>query len=404
MYKFVSGGVCAAKGFRASGIHCGIRAGKTKKDLALIVSDCPANAAAVYTTNLVKGAPIYVTKKNLENGKASAVVCNSGIANTCNANGIEMAQAMCNITADALGISAEDVIVASTGVIGMPIDIEPIRNGMPSLVKSLSYNGSPDAEAAIMTTDTVPKEFAAVASINGKDVSIGGIAKGSGMINPNMATMLSFITTDASVEPDVLQGLIKSAADQTFNRVSVDGDTSTNDTLAIMANGMSGVKIEEGTAAYAQFAECLNAVCTQLARTLAKDGEGATKLIECRVSGAPCKKSALMIADSIINSPLVKTAMFGEDANWGRILCAIGYAGAEIDINLTDVDLVSDGGRIAVCRNGAGVGCDEDLALKILKCDEIVIDVNLNQGEEKANAWGCDLSYDYVKINGDYRT
>lgn len=404
MIEFISGGICAPQGFRASGIHCGIRPNKTKKDIALIVSDTIASAAAVYTKNLVKGAPIYVTQQNIKNGKAQAMVCNSGIANTCNADGIEKADAMCEITATALDIAAEDIIVASTGVIGQPLNLEPINLGMAQLVSELSYNGGANAVQAIMTTDTVPKEFAVGVQTADGTIKIGGIAKGSGMINPNMATMLSFITTDADIEPDTLQTLIKSAADISFNRVSVDGDTSTNDMLSIMANGKSGVKVVPNTDTYMQFEEGLNALCIALAKLLAKDGEGATKLIECAVCGAPDVMSAKKVADSIINSPLVKTAMFGEDANWGRILCAIGYAGVQLDVGLIDVEFSSAAGDIVLCKNGAGVQFSEEMALKILECDEIRVDVQLNQGECNANAWGCDLSYDYVKINGDYRT
>ena len=404
MTTFINNGICAPQGFRAAGIHCGIRPNKTKKDIALIVSDVAASAAAVYTQNLVKGAPIYVTQKNIKNGTARAMVCNSGIANTCNADGIDKAVEMCAITAAALGIDTGDIIVASTGVIGQPLNIEPIREGMPRLVGELSYEGGASAVEAIMTTDTVPKECAVELEIGGKTVKIGGIAKGSGMINPNMATMLAFITTDADIAPNVLKTLIKSAADVSFNRVSVDGDTSTNDMLSIMANGMSGAKVAAGTVEYAAFKEGLNAVCIALAKMLAKDGEGATKLLECAVSGAPSVESAAKVADSVINSSLVKTAMFGADANWGRILCAIGYAGVELDISRIGVIFRSDAGEITLCENGAGVAFSEEKALAILKCGEITVDVRLNQGEQVATAWGCDLSYDYVKINGDYRT
>jgi len=404
MFKFIDGGVCAPAGFRAAGIHCGIRKGKTKKDLALIVSDNLANAAAVYTQNSVKGAPVYVTQKNLQNGKAAAVICNSGIANVCNADGMEKAYAMCSLAANALGISADDVIVASTGIIGQPLDTAPIEAGIARLVSELSTNGSESAVRAIMTTDTVVKEFAVCIDINGRDVKIGGVAKGSGMINPNMATMLSFLTTDAEIEPNALAKLLKDAADISFNRVSVDGDTSTSDTMAIMANGRSGVKILPGTASYTQFKEGLDAVCVSLAKLLAKDGEGATKLIECNVSGAPDAVSAAKIADRVINSPLVKAAMFGADANWGRIICAVGNAGVPLDISKIEITFRSAQDEITVCKNGAGVGFDEEKALKIIKRDEIIIDIKLNQGDKNATSWGCDLSYDYVRINGDYRT
>ena len=404
MMKFIEGGVCAPLGFKAAGIHCGIRAGKTKKDLALIVSEIPASGAAVYTKNLVKGAPIYVTIDNLKNGVASAVICNSGIANTCNADGMEKASGMCEIVAEALSIPSEDVIVASTGVIGQPLNLEPIRAGISELVNSLSPEGSHDAVEAIMTTDTIPKEAALAIDINGGSVKLGGMAKGSGMINPNMATMLAFLTTDAKIEPSLLSRLIKSAADISFNRVSVDGDTSTNDMLSIMANGKSGVEIVDGTEELKLFEEGLNAVCVSLAKMLAGDGEGATKLIECKVSGALSVEEATLISDSVINSPLVKTAMFGEDANWGRILCAIGYSGAQVNVDSIDVSLKSEAGEIEVCKTGAGVSFSEDYALRVLKSKEITIDIKLNQGDFCSASWGCDLSYDYVKINGDYRT
>ena len=352
MINNISGGVCAPIGFKAAGIHCGIRKGKTKKDLALIVSDVPASAAAVYTKNLVKGAPIYVTQQNLENGIASAVICNSGIANTCTADGMEKARGMCEIAANALNISASDIIVASTGVIGQSLDLAPIQAGINTIVSELSANGGASAAEAIMTTDTIPKEVAISIEIDGVLVKIGGIAKGSGMINPNMATMLSFLTTDAKIEPDVLATLLKDAADTSFNRVSVDGDTSTNDMLSIMANGKSGVKIHPNSKAYELFKEGLNNVCVFLAKLLAKDGEGATKLIECVVSGAPDANAATTVADSVINSALVKTAMFGNDANWGRILCAIGYSGANLDVNLIDVAIKSAASEVLVCQNG----------------------------------------------------
>ena len=404
MVKFIEGGVCAPLGFKASGIYCGIRQGKTKKDLALIVSDIPASAAAVYTKNLVKGAPIYVTMDNLKNGIASAVICNSGIANTCNADGIEKAVEMCKIAGEALSLPYENIIVASTGVIGQPLNLEPIKSGISGLVNSLSYSGSHEAVQAIMTTDTIPKEMAVSVDIGSVSVKLGGMAKGSGMINPNMATMLSFLTTDAKIAPQLLSKLIKSAADVSFNRVSVDGDTSTNDMLSIMANGKSGIEIIDGTESFDKFKEALDELCISLSKMLAGDGEGATKLIECKVSGAPDIETAARISDSVINSPLVKTAMFGEDANWGRILCAIGYSGAEIDVNLIDVSLKSEAGEIEVCKNGAGVSFSEEYALEILKCNEITINASLNQGNFGSASWGCDLSYDYVKINGDYRT
>ena len=404
MHNFINGGVCAPSGFRAAGVFAGIKKGRTKKDLALIVSDVPASAAAVYTLNLVKGAPIYITQENLQNGSAQAVIVNSGNANTCNADGLEKAREMCRIAATALNIPATDVIVASTGVIGQPLDVAPIQAAIEVLTSELSTNGSATAAEAIMTTDTFAKEVAVSVEIGGKSVKIGGIAKGSGMINPNMATLLGFLTTDASIAPDVLAKMLKTAADVSFNRVSVDGDTSTNDTLSIMANGVSGVEITPQTEACQAFQAALNAVCIALAKMMAKDGEGATKLLECIVSGAPDIATAARVADSVINSPLVKTAMFGNDANWGRILCAIGYSGANLDVNLIDVAIRSSAGEVAVCKSGAGVEFSEELALDVLKCTEVVIEIKLNQGESSSTAWGCDLSYDYVKINGDYRT
>ena len=402
--KIIEGGVTSPKGFTAAGIHCGIRKNKTKKDLALVFSEVSASVAAIYTQNLVYGAPIAVCRENLKNGIARAMICNSGIANTCNAGGVEIAREMCEITAKALSVSANDIIVASTGVIGQPLDLQPIAEGMSALVAELSADGSQSAAEAIMTTDTVAKKLAVEFTVGGKRAVIGGMAKGSGMINPNMATMLGFLATDVDIKPELLQNLLKQAADHSFNRVSVDGDTSTNDMLCIMANGQSGLSAAKGTEEYAAFAEALDLMCVSLSKMLAKDGEGATKLLECIVRGAKTEQDGNRIADSIINSSLVKTAMFGCDANWGRILCAIGYAGVVLDANKVDVSLKSAAGEIAVCKNGAGVEFSEEKALDILKCDEIVIDVTMCEGDCTCTAWGCDLSYDYVKINGDYRT
>ena len=402
--KITAGGVCAAKGFRASGIHCGIRKNKTKKDLALIYSEVQASAAAVYTTNLVKGAPLTVTKKHLQNGKAQAVICNSGNANTCNANGIEIAEKMSGLVSAELGIPAEDVIVASTGVIGQPLDITPIANGMKSLAEGLGDNSDAAAEG-IMTTDTVKKEIAVTFEIGGKTCTIGGIAKGSGMIHPNMATMLVFITTDAAISGEMLSKALSSDIKNTFNMVSVDGDTSTNDMVAVMANGMAGnAEITSEGADFDAFMQALNTVTVYLCRMIAADGEGATKLLECTVKGAKTEAIAKTVAKSIICSSLVKAAMFGSDANWGRVLCAIGYSGADVDVTKVDVSFVSAAGEILVCKDGAGVEFSEEIAKKILLEKEIGISVSLNDGEENAVAWGCDLTYDYVKINGDYRT
>lgn len=402
--KTIEGGVCAAKGFTASGIHCGIRKNKTKKDLALIYSEVQASAAAVYTTNLVKGAPLTVTKKHLVNGKAQAVICNSGNANTCNANGIEIAEKMSTLVSEKLNIPAGDVIVASTGVIGQPLDITPIADGMNALVSALG-NNSDDAAEGIMTTDTVKKEIAITFEVGGKTCTLGGIAKGSGMIHPNMATMLVFLTTDIHISSEMLTKALSSDIKNTFNMVSVDGDTSTNDMVAIMANGMAGnAEITCEGEDFDAFMTALNTVTVYLCRMIAGDGEGATKLLECTVSGASSEAIAKTVAKSVICSSLVKAAMFGSDANWGRVLCAIGYSGADVDVNKVDVSFVSNAGEILVCKDGAGVDFSEELAKKILLEKEIGIDIRLNSGDAKAVAWGCDLTYDYVKINGDYRT
>ena len=400
-----NGGVTAAKGFSASGVHCGIRKNKEKKDLALIYSEVKANAAAVYTKNLVKGAPLTVTKNNIANGKAQAVICNSGNANTCNANGIEIAEQMCVLTGEALNISPKDVIVASTGVIGQPLDIAPIANGMDKLIASLGRNGSKDAAEGIMTTDTRLKEIAVSFDIGGFECKIGGIAKGSGMIHPNMATMLVFITTDCNISPKMLQKALSSDIANTFNMVSVDGDTSTNDMVTVLANGKAGNKlIDSDGEDFNAFMKALNSVTVYLCRCIAGDGEGATKLLECEVSGAKDEATAKVIAKSVICSSLVKAAMFGSDANWGRILCAIGYSGAEVDVNRVNVSFKSAEGEIEVCRNGAGVEFSEDIAKKILLEKEIGIVIGLGDGDGHSVAWGCDLTYEYVKINGDYRT
>ncbi len=404
-FTYISGGVCAPSGFKAAGIHCGIRKNKQKKDLALITCDVPCTAAGVYTLNLVKGAPILVTKKNIENGIAQAVVCNSGNANTCNSDGIEKAEKMCALVEKHTGISASDVIVASTGVIGQPLPLEPIEQGFAALAASLKYDGGLDAAEAIMTTDTTVKEVAVEFELGGKTCRIGGIAKGSGMIHPNMATMLVFITSDASIAPELLQKAIKADADDSFNMISVDGDTSTNDTLTVMCSGLCGNKtVTEEDEDYKTFRKALAAVTKKLCRAIAKDGEGATKLIECMVEGAVDVKNAKIVSKAVIASSLVKAAMFGADANWGRVLCAIGYSGAQVDINGVDVYFASCKGEIKVCQNGAGVDFSEDIAKQILLENEIQIYIVLSDGSARATAWGCDLTYDYVKINGDYRT
>lgn len=405
MIKYIEGGVCAAKGFKAAGIHCGIRKNKTKRDLSLIVSDKKASAAAVYTTNLVCGAPIKVTRANLADGCARAVICNSGNANTCNADGIQIAETMCDLVYKATGIPARDVIVASTGVIGQKLDITPIANGMDELVSALSYEGSDDAAWGIMTTDTKLKSVAVEFELDGKKCRIGGIAKGSGMIHPNMATMLVFVTSDVAITPAALNAALKEDVQNSFNMISVDGDTSTNDMLSVMANGMAGNKeIDENSPDFATFKEALFAVTSKLCRAIAADGEGATKLLECNVSGAADKQTARTVAKSVICSSLFKAAMFGADANWGRVLCAIGYSGAKVDVNTIGVKFASKAGEIEVCRGGAGVDFSEEKAKEILLCDEIQVNITLGMGDESATAWGCDLTYDYVKINGDYRT
>ena len=405
MIKRIDGGVCAAKGFLASGVHCGVRKNRTKKDIAMIYSECRATAAAVYTTNLVKGAPLLVTKKHIADGYAQAVICNSGNANTCNADGALVAEKMSAMAAEALGIRADDVVVASTGVIGQPLPLEPIAEGIPMLVKALSREGGSDAAEGIMTTDVAKKEIAVEFEIGGKTCHMGGIAKGSGMIHPNMATMLVFMTTDVAISAEMLQKALSSDIKKTFNMISIDGDTSTNDMVTVLANGMAGnPEITEEGADFDTFMKALNTLNVYLCRAIAADGEGATKLLECKVSGAKDEETAKTIAKSVICSSLLKAAMFGADANWGRVLCAIGYSGADVDVNAVDVSFRSKKGEILVCENGAGVPFSEEKAKEILLESEIEIVVSLGNGAGEASAFGCDLTYDYVKINGDYRT
>ena len=402
--KTIQGGVCAAKGFRAAGVHCGIRKNKSKRDLALILSDTLASAACVYTTNLVQGAPITVTREHVANGYARAILCNSGNANTCNANGMEAAKAMCELLEKESGVAAEDVIVASTGVIGQPLPIEPIAAGMPALVASLG-NNSLEAAEAIMTTDLCTKELAVEFALSGATCRLGGIAKGSGMIHPNMATMLVFLTTDVAITPAMLQKALNSNIQDTFHMISVDGDSSTNDMVSILANGQAGnAQISAPGADYDIFCAALFEVTRYLSRAIARDGEGATKLIECSVTGATDKETARVVAKSVICSSLFKAAMFGADANWGRVLCAIGYSGAKVDIQRVDVAFRSKQGYVAVCRAGAGIPFSEEDAKRILSAEEVRVEIQLNSGAGEATAWGCDLTYDYVKINGDYRT
>ena len=401
----VSGGVCAAKGFTANGIHCGIRKNKDKNDLSLIYSEKIAATACVYTTNLVKGAPIAVTRENVKDGYAQAIICNSGIANTCNAGGEKVAKDTCAIAAKALGISEKNVVVASTGVIGQPLDISPIKKYAEELARGLSADKSKEAALGIMTTDTKVKEIAVKFTAGGKECRIGGIAKGSGMIHPNLATMLVFITTDCKISPEMLQKALSRDVKTTFNMVSVDGDTSTNDMVCVMANGMAeNALIAEENEDFTAFMTALNTVNVFLCRAIAADGEGATKLLECKVSGAKTEDDAKKVAKSVICSSLVKAAMFGADANWGRVLCAIGYSGVAIDPKSVDVAFFSDKGMITVCQDGEGVPFSEETAKEILLENDIDIVVKLNQGRYSATAWGCDLTYDYVKINGDYRT
>ena len=403
--KQIEGGVCAAKGYIAGGIYCGIRKRNDKNDLAMIFSKVPAHAAAVYTTNLVKGAPLTVTKQHIANGIAQAVICNSGNANTCNSDGLEIAEKMSALAAGELGINPGDVIVASTGVIGQKLNITPVANNIGKLVASLSETGEDEAAKAIMTTDLVMKKVAVEFEIDGKICRLGGIAKGSGMIHPNMATMLVFLTTDAAISAAMLQKALGHDVQKTFNLLSVDGDTSTNDMVAIMANGLAGNKeITEEGSAFDTFMKALNTVTIALCRTIAGDGEGATKLLECDVTGAADEKTAAVVAKSVITSSLLKAAMFGADANWGRVLCAIGYSGADLDVNKVDVAFKSAKGILPVCKNGAGVDFSEEFAKEVLLEKEITILVGLNSGDAKATAWGCDLTYDYVKINGDYRS
>ena len=405
-YDFIDGGVCAAKGFTAGGVIAGIKAGNTtKRDLALIRCSERCRTAALFTTNKVKGAPILVCKEHLNDGYAQAVIVNSGNANTCNPDGVEIANKMCDLAAKELGISAEDMLIGSTGVIGQKLKIEPIAAKLPELAKSLSEDGSPFACEAIMTTDTRKKEFAVEFDLGGKKCHVGGISKGSGMINPNMATMLAFITTDVRINGELLQKALRKVNSVTYNMVSVDGDTSTNDTLILMSSGLaenSEIICEDKN--YDIFENALYAVMMNLARETARDGEGATKLIECVVNGAPNEDTAKKVAKSVISSSLVKAALFAADANWGRILCAIGYTDAEFDINEVSVEIESNKGKITVCVDGAGIDFSEETAAQILSEEEIKILVDLHEGSGSAVAWGCDLTFEYVKINAEYRT
>lgn len=405
-YEFVDGGVCAAEGFTAGGVIAGIKAGNTtKRDLAMIYCAERCRTAALFTSNKVKGAPIIVSKEHLKDGYAQAVIVNSGNANTCNPDGIEIAEEMCELTAQALDIDVNDVLVGSTGVIGQKLDIKPIRIMIPTLAKSLSMKSSGDAVEAIMTTDTRKKEIAVEFELDGRKCHVGGISKGSGMINPNMATMLAFITTDVAIAGELLEKALRKVNYLTYNMVSVDGDTSTNDTLILMSSGLaknSEIICEDKS--YEIFENALYAVMMNLARETARDGEGATKLIECIVNGAPSEQAARAAAKSVISSNLVKAALFAADANWGRILCALGYADADFDIEKVSVELASSKGKLTVCAEGAGIAFSEETAAEILSEEEVKILVDLHDGFCSAVAWGCDLTFDYVKINAEYRT
>ena len=405
-FRFIDGTITTPQGFTGAAICGGIKEDNTtKKDIMMVKCDTLCNAAAVYTKNLVKSDAILVTQEHLKNGKAQAIVANSGNANTCNADGYKKASDVCKLCASTLNIAEDDVIVASTGVIGVPLPLEPFEHKLYLMKKMMSSENGSDCAEAIMTTDTVKKEMAMEMTIDGKTVTVGGIAKGSGMIHINMGTMLSFVTTDCSISSKMLEEALKEAVEDSYNMVSVDGDTSTNDTLAIMASGKAGNKeITTKNEDYKTFVAGLTEAFKSLAKQLAKDGEGATKLLICDVSGAKTKKDAVGVAKTVIGSSLVKTAMFGADANWGRVLCAIGYSGMDVDISKVKVTFKSEGGEVLVCENGAGVGFDEDEAKKVLSCDTVIINIELNDGEGFAEAYGCDLTYDYVKINGDYRT
>jgi len=404
-FTFIEGGICAPKGFKAAGVHCGLRKNKKKADLALIVSDVMCNVAAVYTTNKIKGAPLAITKENIKDGKAKAIICNSGNANTCAPNGKKIAEDTCKILGLALGIDPKDVLVNSTGVIGEEMFITPFETGIPHLIEKLSYDGSDAAAKAIMTTDTIKKEVATEFYIGDKKCRIGGIAKGNGMINPNMATMLCFITTDVAITSEMLQKALNKDIKDTFNQISIDGDTSTNDTVAIIANGMADNQmIDCDNEDLQEFCKALFFIDHELSRNIAKDGEGATKLLECIVKGATDIETARIVSKAVIESNLLKAAIFGEDGNWGRILCAMGYAKVEYNIDKTDVFLSSEKGIIQVCKDATYFTHNEKKANKILFVDEVKIIINLNQGQYEAIAYGCDLTYDYVKINGSYRS
>ncbi len=421
-YKYIDGGVCAAKGFKANGLYSGIKAamdaamkpdgnesphGEGKFDLCLVASDVMCTAAAVFTQNKVKGAPVTLSQKHLKatGGRAQGFILNSKNANTCNFDGEQKAQRMCELAAGKLGIKTEEMLIAQTGVIGQIMPIEPVEQHIDELAAGLSYDGNEKAAVAIMTTDTIKKEVAVEFELDGKTCHLGGMGKGSGMIHPNMATTLNVITTDCNISAELLQKALSDVVKVTYNCLSIDGDQSTNDTCAVMANGLAGnAEIQAGTAGYEVFRQALYIVMMNITRMLAKDGEGATKLLECTVTGAKDQDTAITVAKSVVCSALFKAAVFGEDANWGRILCAVGYADAEFDINAVDVKISSAAGSVHVCENGAGIPFSEEEAAKVLAGDEILVTVSIGSGEGEATAYGCDLTYDYVKINGDYRT
>lgn len=405
--KWIEGGVVAPVGFKASGMHCGIRPNHTKNDIGIIVSDVECNAAGLFTRNQVKAHCVQLDIETIKDGKAQAIIANSGIANACAPRGYENAKKMQKVCADGLQIDPSLVLVGSTGVIGVELPIEPIEKAMPSLVSSLTSDasGSDEVAHAIMTTDTVKKESAVEIEVSGKTVRIGGISKGSGMIHPNMGTMLCYLTTDCAIEKVLLKKALQEVCDVTFNRISVDGDTSTNDSLIILANGKAeNALIKEENEDYEVFKDALLQLCTKLARNMAKDGEGAKHLITCIVKNCENEKKAEGLSKAVIGSTLTKAAIFGCDANWGRVLCALGYSGEVFDETKVDIYFTSQAGEILVCKDGAGLAFDEDLAEKILKEDEVEIICDMHEGETSVTCWGCDLTYDYVKINGDYRT
>jgi len=397
--KGIEGGITAAKGYKTGAVHSGIRASQSKKDLAVIVSEVPCQAAAVYTSNIVKAAPLHITREHLGDGTAQAIVINSGNANACAPRGEENALREAQAAAKLLGLKTEDVLVASTGVIGQELPIEVIETAMGQIVLT---DDSADTAKAIMTTDTKMKQTAVEFELNGKTVHLGGIAKGSGMIHPNMGTMLCFVTTDAAISQSVLQQSLSKIVKKTFNRISVDGDTSTNDMCIVLANGLAGN--EEITQQNDVFDQALESVMKDLAVMIASDGEGASRLIISTVVDAADETQAETLAMSVASSSLFKAAMFGSDANWGRVLCAMGYSGAQFDPEKVDVLFQSDAGTIEVAKNGRGLDFDEDLAKKILSRDQVQVVMNLHEGDVSVTCWGCDLTYDYVKINGDYRS